>query len=167
MSQELGRRRFLGLAGGLGLLAVTGGVSACVASADGGGLSGPGRKLVSKRPLPRQFATPLPIPPVARPVRTENGVDHYELVEREGRARILPDARTTVWGFDGRFPGPTFDVPARKPIVVTVRNELPVPTSTHLHGGVTEPDSDGYATDLVVPRGFDTRSRRSITGRPA
>jgi FtsP/CotA-like multicopper oxidase with cupredoxin domain len=128
-----------------------------VASADGGGLSGPGRKLQSKRPLPRQFVTPLPIPPVAKPVRTENGVDHYELVEREGSARILPDARTTVWGFDGRFPGPTFDVPARTPIVVTVRNELPVPTSTHLHGGVTEPDSDGYATDLVVPRGFNTR----------
>jgi FtsP/CotA-like multicopper oxidase with cupredoxin domain len=39
-------------------------------------------------------------------------------------------------------------------MVVTVRNELPVPTSTHLHGGVTPADSDGFPTDLITPAGY-------------
>jgi spore coat protein A len=31
---------------------------------------------------------------------------------------------------------------------------LPVPTSTHLHGGVNPPDSDGFPLDLVTPAGY-------------
>ncbi|WP_198004827.1 hypothetical protein [Rubrobacter xylanophilus] len=31
-------------------------------------------------------------------------------------------------------------------------NELPVPVSTHLHGGVTPPESDGYPTDLILQK---------------
>ena len=34
------------------------------------------------------------------------------------------------------------------------RNELPVPTVVHLHGGRTPPASDGYPTDLVLPAGW-------------
>jgi FtsP/CotA-like multicopper oxidase with cupredoxin domain len=33
------------------------------------------------------------------------------------------------------------------------RNELPVPTAVHLHGGRTPADSDGYPTDLILPDG--------------
>jgi spore coat protein A len=34
---------------------------------------------------------------------------------------------------------------------VTVRNAVPVPTVTHLHGGHTPADSDGYPTELLPP----------------
>nr|BFE69041.1 hypothetical protein GCM10020092_023420 [Actinoplanes digitatis] len=37
---------------------------------------------------------------------------------------------------------------------MTMRNELPVPTSTHLHGGVTPADSDGFPMDLTTPAGY-------------
>jgi spore coat protein A len=35
--------------------------------------------------------------------------------------------------------------------VVTHTNNLGVPTVTHLHGGVTRPESDGFPTDSVAP----------------
>src|SRR3982074_964288 len=50
--------------------------------------------------------------------------------------------------------------------VVRVRNDLPVPTSTHLHGGVTPPEPHGYATDLVVPAGYWATYPHSHTAHP-
>nr|WP_264085119.1 multicopper oxidase domain-containing protein [Kibdelosporangium phytohabitans] len=54
------------------------------------------------------------------------------------------------------FPGPTFPLRRGSKAVVEVRNELGVPASTHLHGGVTPPESDGYPTDLVKPAAAKT-----------
>ncbi|MDF5755589.1 multicopper oxidase domain-containing protein [Spongiactinospora sp. TRM90649] len=137
----IGRRRFLAATGLTGLAALTGcgPLTAEVA----------GLPLPSALPPPRPFAVPLPIPPVARPVRP----GHYEVTQRAAKVEIVPGTTTEIWGFDGHFPGPTFDLRRGEAATVRVRNELPVPTSTHLHGGVTPPDSDGYPTDLVVPVG--------------
>ncbi|ONI83008.1 copper oxidase [Actinosynnema sp. ALI-1.44] len=151
---QLGRRRFLGLLGASGLVAVTTGIAGCGNRAGGQVLSGPGKVLASKLPLPAKFERPLTVPPVVRPVRTDRGADYYELVQRLGDVEILPGRRTQVMGFDGRFPGPTFETRRDRRAVVRISNELPVPTSTHLHGGVTDPDSDGYPTDLVLPGGY-------------
>ena len=84
-------------------------------------------------------------------MRTEAGTDYYELTQREGRAKILPGLDTTVWGYDGSFPGPTIEAQSGRRVVVLQRNELPAPTVVHLHGGVTPPESDGYPTDLILP----------------
>ncbi|WP_433355753.1 multicopper oxidase family protein [Microtetraspora malaysiensis] len=147
----LSRRGFLGVLGG-GALALAG----C------GRLTGEasGRTLASALPLPAPFTVPLPVPPVARPVRP----GHYELAQRAAKVEIIPGTRTEVWGFDGVFPGPTLDLRRGSETVVRVRNELPVPTSTHLHGGVTPADSDGYPTDLVVAAG---RGFRPVGGHHA
>ncbi|WP_436761556.1 multicopper oxidase family protein [Streptosporangium sp. V21-05] len=137
----ISRRRFLG-----GALGVTG-----LAAAGCGAVSAEtaGQVLPSALPLPRPFTVPLPIPAVARPARP----GHYEVVQRPAKVEIVPGTTTEVWGFDGTFPGPTFQVRRASPVTVRVRNELPVPTSTHLHGGVTPAGSDGYPTDLVVAEG--------------
>ncbi|MFZ3560399.1 multicopper oxidase family protein [Streptomyces sp. BH055] len=110
-----------------------------------------GRILTSRIALPEPFTVPLPTPPRARPVRGTRTTDHYELTQRAAPVEILPGTRTTVWGYDGIFPGPTITARSGRTASVNVLNSLTVPTSTHLHGGVTPPHSDGYPTDVVVP----------------
>ncbi len=144
---SLSRRTLLRLAGGAGLVAAAG----CGRPADG---PGTGELLTSTAPLPPRFSVPLPIPPTARPVRVTAAADHYVVTQRVADAGILPGRTTRIWGYDGVFPGPTFRGRRGRPMVVTVRNELPVPTSTHLHGGVTPADSDGFPTDLITPAGY-------------
>ncbi|MGP9017710.1 multicopper oxidase family protein [Streptomyces sp. BR1] len=141
----MSRRGFLG-ASGAALLAASGcGVLTREVS---------GRTVRSRARLPEPFRVPLPRPVVAKPLRTTDGTAYYELVQREARIEILPGLRTAVWGYDGRFPGTLIEGRSGHPVVVRVRNELPVPTSTHLHGGLQAPESDGYPTDLLVPDGY-------------
>ena len=144
---EISRREFLrlGLAGGVAL-ALPFGASACSDEGSTGTL------LPSKAKLPGPFEVPLPVPSVLEPVRTDAGIDYYEMTQRVGKAEILPGLQTEVWGYDGIFPGPTIESRSGRKIVVRQTNDLPVPVSTHLHGGRTPPDSDGYPTDLIVPK---------------
>jgi spore coat protein A len=110
------------------------------------------------------FTLPLALPPVLKPVSTEGGMDRYELTQREGRVEILPGLKTTVWGYDGVFPGPTIEARSGRTVIVRQRNELPVPVSTHLHGGVTPPESDGYPTDLILPPGTGENEHHAAHG---
>jgi spore coat protein A len=105
-------------------------------------------------PPPRAaFTVALPVPATLRPVSTDGGVDRYEIRQTEGRQRILPDLDTPIWGYNGTFPGPTIEARKGRQVVVTHHNELTVPTVVHLHGGIVAADSDGYPTDLVLPKG--------------
>jgi spore coat protein A, manganese oxidase len=144
---EISRREFLklGIAGGVAL-ALPFGASAC------SGEGSTGTLLPSRAKLPEPFKAPLPVPPVLQPVRTDAGIDYYEMTQRVGKAEILPGLETEVWGYDGIFPGPTIESHGGRKIVVRQTNDLPVPVSTHLHGGRTPPDSDGYPTDLIAPK---------------
>ncbi|MEV0051750.1 multicopper oxidase family protein [Saccharopolyspora shandongensis] len=147
MSGRLGRRRFLGIAGGAGLVLAA-------------GLGGPqllaqrtstGAILRSAIRLPAPFQLPLRMPPVLEPVARDGKADHYEITAREAAAEILPGVRTPIWGYEGIFPGPTIESRRGRPAIVRHRNDLQVPTVVHLHGGHTPPESDGYPTDLILP----------------
>jgi spore coat protein A, manganese oxidase len=140
------RKEFLklGLAGSVAL-ALPFGSSGCSSGDQTGTL------LRSSAPLPEPFSVPLPVPPVLEPMHADANADYYELTQKEVRAKILPGLDTTVWGYDGIFPGPTIEAQSGRQVVVHQRNELPVPTVVHLHGGVTPPESDGYPTDLILP----------------
>ena len=116
-----------------------------------------GHLLTSEVPLPKRFTLDLPILSTLKPTGRRNGRDLYEITQRAADREILPGLKTTVWGYNGRFPGPTIEARRGVPIVVRMHNQLPVPTTTHLHGGVTPADSDGYPTDLTVPRGYTKR----------
>ena len=109
-------------------------------------------------PSVEPFAVPLPVPPVLEPRRTGEGTDYYEITQKAAEEEILPGMKTEVWGFDGLFPGPTIEARSGRRVVIRQKNELPVPVSTHLHGGVTPPESDGYPTDLILPAGETSTS---------
>ncbi|MFE9204128.1 multicopper oxidase family protein [Micromonospora sp. NPDC007230] len=153
MSENPGmtRRRLLGIGGTLGLTAATGLSTAAALSRRP---AATGAELRSAIPLPAAFRTPLPLPPVLKPVSTSGSVDRYEVTQRETKVEILPGVRTPMWTYEGTFPGPTIEARRGRPITVTHRNELPVPTVVHLHGGRNTPTSDGYPTDLVLPEGW-------------
>lgn len=153
------RRGFLGVLGGA---AAGSALAGCARGGGGwGGWGGwganpgqTGEQLVSALPLPEPYRVPLPVPPVARPVgRDADGAERYLITQRVGTAELLPGVRTAVLGYDGIFPGPTIETRRGRPVVVRHRNELPVPTVAHLHGGHTAAEHDGWPLDLLLPVG--------------
>ena len=141
---KLPRREFLRL-GGMTALALGG--QGCISPRP------EMRLLPSLAPLPKPFHIGLPVPPVARPAKTGETTDFYEMDVRPADARILPDLSTTIWGYGGLFPGPTIEARSGRRISLRLRNRLPVPIVNHLHGGRNAPESDGYPTDLILPAG--------------
>src|SRR5581483_10506357 len=120
------------------------------------------------------FVDPLPIPSPMAPVGVSGGRPVFDVTMRQVRQKLHRDlAPTTVWGYDGRYPGPTFDVRRGQPILVTWRNNLParhlfprdptihgaeppipeVRTVVHLHGLKVLPEHDGYP-EAWFPNGF-------------
>ena len=115
------------------------------------GSTSTGRILVSRARLPELFTQQLRIPPVLAPVRSDSDGDHYAITQRVATTEFLPGVSTTIWGYNGIFPGPTIEARSGRTISVTHTNELPVPTVVHLHGGRTPPEHDGYPIDFVLP----------------
>jgi spore coat protein A len=154
---ELPRRAVLKIGGG----AVVGGALSSLLTAcgiDSGGSNNSvqgsaGRLVKSEAELPESFRASLPIPPVLQPVRRDAVADYYEITQKVGRAAILGKVPTSIWGYEGIFPGPTLVSRRGRRTVVTHHNKLPVPVAVHLHGGRTAPEHDGYPTDLIMPAG--------------
>src|SRR5918999_4108442 len=156
VGMSISRRDFLkmGMMGTAGLF-LPFGVSGCSGLSAGNNSTqgSAGTLLKSAAKLPEPFRVPLPIPPVLEPIRTDATTDYYRITQKISQAEILPDLKTEIWGYDGIFPGPTIVSRSGRRTVVRHRNELPVPTVVHLHGGVTPPGQDGYPTDVIVPVG--------------
>jgi len=158
---NISRKEFLklGLMGGVAF-ALPFGASACSGSREGS----TGNLLRSKARPPKPFRVPLPMPPVLEPTRSDAGADYYEMTQRVGEAEILPGLKTEVWGYNGIFPGPTIESRGGRKTIVRQMNELPVPVSTHLHGGRTPPGSDGFPTDLILPKGHSSHAHHTHSG---
>jgi spore coat protein A, manganese oxidase len=151
MNGAMSRRTVLGLFGAAAAVGVgvplLGGI---------GGASSTGTLLRSERPLPRPFTRPLTIPPVLEPTGRTATTDLYDITQRRADAQILDDVLTPIWGYNGKFPGPTIVARRGRAAVVRHRNELAVPTVVHLHGGHTSPEHDGFPIDLLLPVGVDS-----------
>jgi spore coat protein A len=126
-----------------------------------------------------QFVDPLPIPEVAQrqgnrpsPTDPKLSVPFYRIQAQAIVSKVHRDLPPTrFWGFGSSSPGPTFETCAGEPLLVEWRNALPaqhflpldhtihgaeadkpaVRTVVHLHGAKTEPESDGYPEDWIVP----------------
>ncbi len=111
------------------------------------------RILPSRTALPKAFEAAMPILPVLKASGSDATSDCYELAVRPASALILPGLATAIWGYNGTFPGPVIETRRGRKVSLRLKNELPVPIVNHLHGGRTPPESDGYPTDLVLPKG--------------
>ena len=107
--------------------------------------------LRSRVPLPAPFSVSLPRLEALKPSKADSTTDYYEVTARAATANILPGFGTTIWGYNGTFPGPTIEARSGRRLSLRLSNTLPVPVVNHLHGGHTPPESDGYPTDLLLP----------------
>lgn len=73
-----------------------------------------------------KFVNPLPIPPVLQPVRVVDGEPFYEVRMLQNRQQLHRDFNpTTIWGYNGMYPGPTIMVRSLHPVKVHWINDLP------------------------------------------
>jgi FtsP/CotA-like multicopper oxidase with cupredoxin domain len=101
-------------------------------------------------PVVRRFQVDLPRPRRLAPDRSDATTDYYTIEARAARQEILPGLQTTVWGYNGLYPGPTIEARRGRRGVVRLINSLPEPLSVHHHGGITAPQHDGYAEDILL-----------------
>jgi spore coat protein A len=110
-----------------------------------------------------RYVDPLPIPPVLRP--TGNPGEVIDIEMRQFRQKVHRDLpHTTVWGYNGVWPGPTIEAQSGQPLNINWTSKLPsthllpidhsihgaestlpaVRNVAHVHGACVLPDDDGY-----------------------
>jgi FtsP/CotA-like multicopper oxidase with cupredoxin domain len=95
------------------------------------------------------FAVPLPIP------QTLTSPD-ITLVAQKADVPILPGQPTSMWTYNGMFPGPTIRRPTGTPTRVTLVNQLPPEAgelTMHHHGAHAASSEDGQPMDNLIPTG--------------
>ena len=110
-----------------------------------------------------RYVDPLPLPPIVRSTGGLGETIELEMVQFQQKVhRDLPP--TTVWGYNGSWPGPTIEVQSGKTLSIKWTSKLPdthllpldhsihgaestlpsVRNVAHLHGACAMPDDDGY-----------------------
>jgi FtsP/CotA-like multicopper oxidase with cupredoxin domain len=96
------------------------------------------------------FTRPLRIPQVL------TGAD-ITLTAKVAQVQILPGAKTSMWTYNGMFPGPTIRRPTGTTTKVTLVNALPAAAgelTLHNHGNHSSSADDGQPADfLAAPAG--------------
>lgn len=121
-----------------------------------------------------KFVDKLPIIKTLKTKDKLDGVPYYKIKMQQFKQKLHRDLpETTVWGFEGSYPGPTIEVNMNEHIKVEWINDLPekhllpvdttihgagpnqprVRTVIHLHGAVVRHDSDGYP-DAWFTKGY-------------
>ncbi|WP_093270704.1 multicopper oxidase family protein [Psychrobacillus sp. OK032] len=122
-----------------------------------------------------KFIDELPILPVLKPRRKDHFFTYYKVNMTEFKQSLhseLPN--TTVWGYEGSYPGPTIEVESGEKVFIKWSNNLPkkhllpidhtvhgahmdvpeVRTVVHVHGASVESESDGYP-EAWFTKGFE------------
>ncbi|TDQ03597.1 MULTISPECIES: multicopper oxidase family protein [unclassified Leifsonia] len=97
------------------------------------------------------FDTRLPVPALAVPTVEADGTKTFELDARAGTTEFLPGTKTTTWGFDGSYLGPTLVADRGDEVRVRVTNHLTEETSVHWHGMHLPARMDGGPHQMVSP----------------
>jgi spore coat protein A len=122
-----------------------------------------------------KYIDPLPIPSVLAPAGMLGDEIYYEVTMSQFQQQLhseLPP--TTVWGYNGTYPGPTFEAMRNYPVAVKWINNLPydhlftidtmidgagseypaVRAVVHLHGGDVKSADDGGPLDWYTPGNY-------------
>ncbi len=133
----------------------------------------------------RYFIDELPIPPVIAPTSSTDDADEYDVTIGDAYVKIHSDLPTVpVRAYNGLSPGPTFEIQQNRKVIVNWLNGIKADTKilpnvetvpegmsttgvvTHLHGGDTDPGSDGIP-EYTVEIGDTFRSTYQNHMQPA
>src|SRR5437762_2618972 len=92
--------------------------------------------------------------PVGSP--TDRGAKEFHLHAQPVQRELLPGNFMNHWGYNGTMPGPTIQVTEGDRVRIILHNELPEPTSLHLHGLELPNVMDGVPNvtqDAIKPGG--------------
>lgn len=90
------------------------------------------------------------------PWKMVNEVKEFHLHAQPVKRELLPGAFMNHWGYNGSMPGPTIQVTEGDRVRIILHNELPEPTTLHLHGLEMPIAMDGVAylaQDPIKPGG--------------
>lgn len=114
------------------------------------------RVAAQSSPSLEKYIQPLPIPAVREPDSEHHGVDSYQIPLTEFQQNLHPDLPdTTLWGFDGVYPGPLIEGQRNQRMRVQFDNSQ-LPTNHLLEvderiGGTTAENHPGYEKSVPVP----------------
>lgn len=97
------------------------------------------------------FASPLPVPPLAESHLDDDGTRVFALDAQSGSSEFLPGVQTETWGFGRPYLGPTLVANVGETVAVDVTNSLDEPTTVHWHGMHLPAEMDGGPHQLVQP----------------
>ena len=150
----------------------------------------------ARKPLTlARYVDPLSIPPVLRPAQHSPAklVKPVSIAMQQCQHKAHRDLPpTSMWGYNGIWPGPTIEVRKGQPLTVNWTNRLPakhflpidttihgseadlpeVRTIAHVHGAQVLPESDGYPEAWITPDGktgptYDPRPPHYPNEQPA
>ncbi|RBI60776.1 laccase [halophilic archaeon] len=114
------------------------------------------RVAAQSSPSLEKYIQPLPIPEAREPDSEQHGVDSYQIPLTEFTQNLHPDLPdTTLWGFDGVYPGPLIEGQRNQRMRVQFDNSQ-LPTNHLLEvdkriGGTTAENHPGYEKSVPVP----------------
>jgi spore coat protein A len=164
------RRDFVKLLsiGASGLFIPAGGYARGLQTATKSGTPKPGYEGIARL---LKYVDPLPIPSHLQPIRKKGRLE-YKVSMMQFQQKLhsqLPPA--TLWGFEGKYPGPVIEAAVNEPVTIEWINQLPeqhlfeidtkvhgamppapaVRTVAHLHGANTASEDDGLPEKWIRP----------------
>lgn len=97
------------------------------------------------------FEQPLHVPPLLEGSPSADGTTEFPLRLRSGRTELLDGQRTSTWGVNGTYLGPTLRMRRGDRVRMQVDNELPETSSLHWHGMHLPAEMDGGPHQPIEP----------------
>ncbi len=137
-------------------------LAACLASGTMGLLMSPcltpdasARTGAGHHPGPRHHHAPvLKRQPPLQDINPDPRIVEVNLTAAETQVEYRPGVLTTVWAYNGTAPGPQIEAKVGQTLVINFSNQLPEPTTVHMHGVELPANVDGSnIAQVLVPPG--------------